>query len=222
MFTILDSSNNIYTGELDPNGDYKLLFLIKDGGSFDLDRQTDAVVWGAMAFVGVPVMGVTQSIEHVSLLIGQSVDLYPGLKFIPPIADNKKVTWNSNSTYVASVNAAGLVTAIGAGPADIKVTTVDGGFWDYTYVLVGTPVSSITVTPPTASISVGGTNILDASVLPFNAGNSGIVWSSSNEAVATVNQGGLVRGVAVGAATITATAVDGSGVFGTCSVTITP
>ena len=51
-FTILDMSNKIYTGELDLNGDYILVFLIKDGGSFDLDRQVDGAVFGVLAIVG--------------------------------------------------------------------------------------------------------------------------------------------------------------------------
>jgi len=52
-FTILDMSNKIYTGELDLNGDYLLVFLIKDGGAFDLDKQIDGSVWGAPVLIGV-------------------------------------------------------------------------------------------------------------------------------------------------------------------------
>jgi hypothetical protein len=55
-------------------------------------------------------------------------------------------------------------------------------------------------------------------VEPFNVGNSNVRWSSSNIAVATVTQGGLVIGTGSGTAIITATATDGSGVFGTCTV----
>ena len=222
MFTILDAGNNIFTGEIDPNGDYKVLFFIKDGGGFDLDRQTDATVWGVMAFVGVPVLGVTLSPDHVPLQVGQTYDFSPGVGFLPPIADNKRVTWTSDSSLVATVSPAGVVTAIGPGPANITVRTVDGGFWDISTVLVSTPVSSVTVTPATASIGVGGMVILDAYVLPFNATISTVVWSSDNEAIATVTQGGAVRGVAAGPVTIRATAIDGSGVFGSCAVTVTP
>jgi hypothetical protein len=54
-FTILDMANNIYTGDLVSNDDYKLLFLIKDGGHYDLDKQSDGVVLDPLALVGVPV-----------------------------------------------------------------------------------------------------------------------------------------------------------------------
>lgn len=59
-----------------------------------------------------------------------------------------------------------------------------------------------------------------ATVNPNNATNSSIVWTSNNEAAATVDENGLVTAVAVGGTTITATAADGSGVYGSCVVTV--
>ena len=222
MFTILDASNNIYTGEIDPNGDYKVLCFIKDGGDFDLDGQVDGVVWGVMAFVGVPVLGVTLSPDHVMLQIGQTFDFSPGVAFLPPIADNKRITWSSDNEFSATVSPAGVVTATGGGSANITVRTVDNGFTATSNVLVSTPVTSVTIMPPTTSIFVGGMDFLSVTVLPLNATNTNVVWSSSNDTLATVTQGGLVRGVAAGTVTITATAADGSGAFGTCTVTIVP
>jgi uncharacterized protein YjdB len=222
MFTILNASNDIYSGDLNPNDDYKVLFFIKDGGSFDLDCQTDAAVWGVMAFVGVPVLGVTISPDHVPLSIGQSYDLAPGVTFYPPIADNKRLTWTSDILAVANVSAAGVVTAVGGGSALITVKTVDGGFWDTCNIYVSTPVTGITISPATTTINVGGMGFLDATVSPPGATMSTVVWSSSNDAIATVTQAGLVRGVATGTATIRATAMDGSGVFGTSTVTVVP
>ena len=61
---------------------------------------------------------------------------------------------------------------------------------------------------------------LTATIVPDNATNVEIVWSSDNEAVATVSESGLVTLVAKGSATITATAADGSGVTATCAVTV--
>jgi uncharacterized protein YjdB len=220
-FTILDMSNGIFTGELDPNATYKLLFLIKDGGAFDLDRETDATIWGAMAFVGVPVMGVTLSPNNINLLTGQSFDWTPGVAFVPPIADNKKLTWSNNNLYIASISPQGIYTTTGAGSDTITVRTVDGGFWDRSSAIVAFPVSSISIYPPTTTISVGEMMFLSAYVLPVSA-NDGLTWESSNPAAATVNYAGRLQGVAPGTATITATAIDGSGVTGTCNVTVVP
>gem|GEM_PF-7112480 len=222
MFTILDASNNIFTGEIDPNGDYKVLCFIRDGGDFDLDGQVDGAVWGVMAFVSVPALGVTLSPDHVMLQIGQTFDFSPGVDYLPPIADNKRITWSSDNLAVATISPAGVVTAVGGGSANITVTTIDNRFSATSTVSVSTPVTSVTIMPPTATISVGGMDMLSVTVLPFNATNPNVVWSSSNDAVATVTQAGIVRGVTAGAVTITATAQDGSGVFGTCAVTIVP
>jgi hypothetical protein len=66
------------------------------------------------------------------------------------------------------------------------------------------------VSPTTATISVGGTQQLTATVLPSNATNKNVTWSSSNTAVTTVSTSGLVTAIAVGSATITVTTQDGN------------
>jgi endoglucanase len=72
------------------------------------------------------------------------------------------------------------------------------------------PVTGITVSPLSATINgIGGTTTLMATVLPANATNKSVTWSSSNPLVATVSQSGIVTGVALGTATITATSVSG-------------
>jgi membrane dipeptidase len=163
--------------------------------------------------------GVTLNKLHLTLLVGQSERLIATV--LPTTATSKDVVWTCDSPFVATVDQTGLVRAIGGGPANITVRTVDGGFTATCYVLVTIPVSSITITPSALSLKAGDSQFLTANVMPFNAGNSNVAWSSSNTNVATVNQAGLVRGVIYGTATITATASDGSGVTGTCAVTVT-
>lgn len=81
-------------------------------------------------------------------------------------------------------------------------------------------VSSISLDPMIANIYIGDTITISASILPDNAYNT-LFWTSSNPNVATVNQNGLVTANALGNATITATAKDGSGVSASCDVTVT-
>ena len=82
-------------------------------------------------------------------------------------------------------------------------------------------VSSVTINPSTLKLtSKGQTAQLSASVLPNNAENKSIVWSTSNASVATVDNNGVVTAVANGNATITAAALDGSGKSGSCVVTV--
>ena len=82
-------------------------------------------------------------------------------------------------------------------------------------------VSNVTVNPAAVKLTSKGQNTqLSVSVLPNNAENKSIVWSTSNASVATVDNNGVVTAVANGNATITAAALDGSGKYAECSVVV--
>jgi len=83
------------------------------------------------------------------------------------------------------------------------------------------PVTGVTVSPATATVSVGLTTQLTATVAPANATNQNVSWTSSNTAIATVSAAGLVTGVAAGTATITATTADG-GKTASSAITVNP
>jgi len=80
-------------------------------------------------------------------------------------------------------------------------------------------VSKVTMSPTTASLVVGGTRTLTATISPSNATNQTILWSSSDDSIATVNQAGEVLAVDAGKATIAATSEDGN-MSATCVVTV--
>ncbi len=82
------------------------------------------------------------------------------------------------------------------------------------------PVSSVSVTPTTASIAVSATRQLSASALPSGASQD-VTWSSSAPSIATVNSTGLVTGVAAGSAVITATSVSDPTKTATSAITVT-
>lgn len=78
-------------------------------------------------------------------------------------------------------------------------------------------VTSVTLDPTTLSLAVAANETLTATVLPADATNPTVAWSSSDEAIATVDDDGKVVGVAAGDATITATADNKTA---TCAVTV--
>ncbi len=78
-------------------------------------------------------------------------------------------------------------------------------------------VESVTVEPKTLSLKVGGSGELTATVLPENATDTTVTWTTSNEEIATVDVKGVVTAKAAGEATITATAGDKTGI---CKVTV--
>ena len=83
------------------------------------------------------------------------------------------------------------------------------------------PVTGVTLNKSSLSLSTGGSERLTATVKPTNATNPALSWTSTNTSVATVDQDGTVRAVGAGTCVIRATATDGSGKYGSCSVTVT-
>ncbi len=82
-------------------------------------------------------------------------------------------------------------------------------------------VANITLDETLLSLQKGDTHTLTATVMPVDAENKTVAWESSNEAVATVSTDGLVTAVAEGSCVVTCSAVDGSGVYAECQVTVT-
>ena len=86
-------------------------------------------------------------------------------------------------------------------------------------VIVPEYVSSITMSKTSLALKVGDSDTLEATVYPSTATVKDVIWSSSNENVATVN-GGIIKAVGAGSAVITVAAMDPSGVTATCTVTV--
>ena len=123
------------------------------------------------------------------------------------------VTWTSSANSVATVNASGLVTAAGNGTATITASA--GSASGSAVVTVTQSVASVEVSPATAELTaLGATVQLTAEAFDANGhavAGAEFSWESSDVAVATVDESGLVTGVAEGVATITARAGDASG-----------
>ena len=84
-----------------------------------------------------------------------------------------------------------------------------------------TLVESITLSETEVTLQVGQTKTLTAQVAPENADDKSLYWSSSDNAIASVDQNGKITALAEGTVTITAEANDGSGVTATCTVHVT-
>ena len=109
-----------------------------------------------------------------------------------------------------------------AGTWTLKVydATNEEMYYNISLTISAIPVQTITLNESSYSLYPEDTLQLVATVNPSTATNSDVEWSSNNEDVATVDETGLVTAVAVGGATITATAADGSNVYGSCVITV--
>ena len=166
----------------------------------------------------VAVTGVTLNKTSIEITVGSSETLVATVK--PDDATDKTVTWESNKTAVATVDAEGKVTAITEGDATI---TAKAGSKSATCSVkvskVVIAVTSVTLNKTTLSLTEGKSETLTATVKPDDATDKTVTWSSDNEATAVVDANGKVTAVAPdkGGATITAKAGEKSA---TCKVTV--
>ena len=136
----------------------------------------------------------------------------------PENTTDKTVTWSSDSPEVAVVDANGLVEMLTPGEA-VVTATVGDVVGECRITVNPVFVEQILLTPEFVE-AVEGTEItLVAEVIPIDADNTTLEWSSDNEAVATVSQEGVVNILAPGEAIVTAAATDGSLVKGQSVVT---
>jgi uncharacterized protein YjdB len=155
----------------------------------------------------ISVTGISILPESIQLNSGNSQQLTATIT--PTDAANKNIFWSSVDESVAIVSSTGLVTAVSDGNTTIIGTTEDGGFIDSCVVTVVIPVSSVSVTPEEINIAIDATQQLTATILPIDATNKNISWSSDNSAIASVDQNGLVTGVSIGSTVVSVTTEDG-------------
>ena len=168
----------------------------------------------------VGVTDVTLDKTELTLTEGETETLTATVK--PDNADNKKVTWSSDKTEIATVDGAGKVTAVKPGEAVVTVTTEDGGKTATCKVTVKAkvvPVTGVDVKPWSVTIGANGTTKLTCTVAPSNATNRNVRWESDNPSVATVDSDGNVRAVSAGVAKVSAVTEDG-GFRSGCTVTV--
>ena len=135
---------------------------------------------------------------------------------------NKDVTWSSSNDATATVDENGLVTTHEVGTVTITATLKSDPTISSSVTIVVNPikVSKITVTGYGKDYLVKGDTVtLGSTVEPSDAADKNIVWSSSNESVATVEQNGKVTAVGQGTVSIKAMN-DDSGVYGEQVITV--
>ena len=164
-------------------------------------------------------------IENNNLVMDIGESRYMRAVAYPENATQRRLVWSSSNPSVVSVNyESGLMTAYNAGQATIYASATDGSgrYADCCVYVRGTVmVKSIEVSPQRETLHVGDQSRLTASVCPTNAADTGITWSSSKPEIVEVHpKSGKIRAHAAGKATVTATAIDGSGVSGSAEVKV--
>lgn len=154
----------------------------------------------------VRVESVSINQSSVELEIGKTIQLNATVS--PSTATRKEITWSSSQSSVASVSSSGLVTAVSEGTTKITATA-DGKKGECTVTVFKgfVAVSEVKLGKTEVTLYVAEEETLTASVLPDNATDKTITWTSSDKSIASV-ESGKVKAVKKGEATITAKAGD--------------
>ena len=171
----------------------------------------------SIKFVDRQVSATSASLDQTALTLNKGASGQLMLT-VTPEDFTDEVVWKSSDTAVVTVSDTGLVKAVGVGTATIKVSV--GKASASCKVTVLQPVTSISLNRSSLTMEATDTFQLQASVYPSNAADQRVQWTSSDPAVASVDENGLVTALKKGTSTVTAAALDGSGVTRTCQVTV--
>ena len=171
----------------------------------------------SIQFVDQQIKATAASLDKTELTINKGAAAQLNLS-VTPENFTDIVDWKSTDTNIVTVSDNGVVKAVGVGTATVKVTV--GDVSTSCKVTVLQPVTGIDLNKSSLTMDALGTFQMTASVYPDSANDKRITWSSSDPAIASVDENGLVTALKMGTATITAAAMDGSGVKSTCKVTV--
>jgi hypothetical protein len=162
--------------------------------------------------------------NKIDLRVGTSLQLET---IMTPTNANPNATWSSSDDAIVSVDENGIITAKGSIADKVTITAVnkfDNSLIATTEITLVAffkePVTSVTVNPNQINIVEGESDQLSVTVLPETADDRSVTWSSSDDAIATVDQNGMVTGISTGSVKITATSNDNNTIFGEADVVI--
>ena len=235
------SSDHPESISVDKNGKITILrdnsdvvITARSASNSKISGSCEVKVWSGKPVETIKVSSLVFDPSSISMKVGETKSV--SVTVLPENAADKYFTWESADTSIADVyemstgkanivaNKAGKTTIIAHAEDGSNVVgkcTVTVSESTATPAPANVSVNSISISPSSVNMTEKGqTYSLSATVLPSNATNSSISWSSSNESIATVNSMGTVTAIANGNTTIKATALDGSGVSGSCNVTV--
>lgn len=170
-----------------------------------------------IVFVVIPVESVT--LDNLSLTLEEEQVAQLTATISPADATDQHINWTSSDPEVATVDANGKVKALKVGTSTVTAQAGEKeAACSVTVVKKVIPVTSITLNKTSLGLSRGQSETLVATVSPDNATDKTVTWSSSDTALATVNQQGTVTAINGGVVVITAKSGE---ISASCAVTIT-
>lgn len=209
------SSTNTKVATVDGNG---LVTLVSGGTTTIIATSADDPSVTAMCTftVETPASSLVLDEKTKTMYVGDTYRL--GYVITPTNAANKEVTWSSSNTAVATVDATGLIKAVGVGQAIITVKTSDGSLTASCTITVKQKATGIALNVSDLELYAGQIYEFKVTVTPATSNDYTLTWTSSNTTVATIDDKGKLTAVAPGKATITVKTSTGQ--IDSCIVTV--
>ena len=220
--TVSWSSGNTAIASVTGQG---LVTGIAAGGPVTITATSEGISGTAAITVSnVPVANVAVAPPAATVIVGATTQLAATTTDAANnVLTGRTIGWTSSNVALATVSTSGLVTGVAAGGPVTITATSEGVSASAAVTVTLAPVASVAVTPAPASVIIGATTQLTATLKDASDNTltgRAVTWLSSNTALATVSATGLITGIAAGGpVTITATS---EGINGTTNVTVTP
>ena len=225
-----DTLDNIYTstdtsllGNLDAGGSFGLSYTVYQDISFAFEWEYlyhgHSYIYQSWKSYPFKVRGITLDYTYLELGLGETATL---TATVAPAEAKGNVEWSSSDEGVVTVDNAGNLTTVGAGTATITVASKDDASKCATceVTVIKYSISSITIDSEDLVLPIGEEAMLTATSSPSNAYNKNVVWTSSNEQVATVSAEGHVKAIAEGETLITVSSEENPAVNASVKVTV--
>ncbi len=220
--TITWSSNNPSVATVDSSGNVKAIApgnVIITAQAVDGGFKDTAIIDVVESANIVEETGISFETKVYALGINRTITLNPIIA--PSNASFKTIEFKSSNPNIATVDSNGVVKGISAGSATITATTKRNNHSATVTINVSAvPATGVTIKTTKLSMPLGETYTLQSEVIPNNASDTTVTYTSQNQNVATVNSQGIIKAVGVGTTTITVKP-NGGGASSTCAVTVT-
>ena len=157
--------------------------------------------------------------DELILLIGETEKL--NAVVLPDEASDKRINWNSSDSKVATVDDEGNVRAVSSGSTTITATSKSGNKSASCTVTVGKSINSFSVNPTSLTIKKGQKATITPVITPSDLTNTGVVFESLNNDIATIDNNGNIVGKNIGSTTVVATSTHDLSKTARCNVTVT-
>ena len=201
-----------------PDGNYSVSVKnIKLGTSEMADKYAGQDTESSFS-VSHAVTDITLSEPSLRIEKGESAQL---TATVNDDATNKNVIWSSADESIATVNENGEVIAVGFGTTTISIRSESNPDVVSTceVTVIYHPVTEIAISQTTANLKVGE-NLQLTATINEDASEKSVVWTSSDENIATVDDNGIVTGIHYGLVTITVAAKNEGDVTASCKVKV--